>query len=351
MQESRNFNIIGIIALVLIIAGFGAFYVWDKNEQDKDIQAFQEQDKINNQRTHERSKAVSKYLQDTQKSINDNIKGFVIFGDDYVAARNNMSFQSFLSMEFDKNLFYDLNQETSSSALLEQYKLKIPIVNHAVVNEDYNTIMSRFGFLPLYTAIDFTIPAETETVPMEFKTENNEPVVFAVQQEEKLGKLIINNVPGYVYFRQDEDKLIYNFLRSREGKEVRVKAGTSVKAESFEYDTSLIPIIFFGNNTDYDVKKFVSCQKKIMDNSKDINKRCIVITDTEKGSKLDKEMLNSFGDYYIRLDPILSNEIDAQQIADTVYKHMDSLGYLDTVKEEIEAAKEKIKAYDEKNGK
>lgn len=348
MQNSRNFNIIGIIALVLILAGFGAFYVWDSSEQQKEIQAFQEKDKQDNLKSHERSKVISQYLQDTQKVIDENIQGFVIFGDDYVAARNNMSFQSYLSMEFDKNLFYDLNLETSASALLEQYKLNISIQNKAVINENYDTIMSRFGIKPLYAAMDFTIPANAKAVSIEFKTENDAPVVFSIQQEEKLGKTVINNVSGNLYFRQENDKIIYNFLRSEDGQEVKVKKGTSIQTESADYDTSLIPIIFFGNKTDSDIKKYVSCQKKLMDKTTDIKKRCIVIADTEEDSPLDKEMLDNFGDYYIRLNPSESNEIDAQQLAGTVYKHMESLDYFKEIKDKIDEAKSKIKAYDEK---
>ena len=86
-MQNKSLTIVGIIALVLVIAGFGAFYVWDTNQQAKEIEQFQKQDKADNQRLMKRTETISKYLADVQKTVKKEIPGFVIYGDEYAVSR------------------------------------------------------------------------------------------------------------------------------------------------------------------------------------------------------------------------------------------------------------------------
>ncbi len=347
MQNSKGWNILGIIALILVVGGFGAFYMWDKSEQEKQNTAFQQQDKEDNQKQYARSKAITRYMEDVQKTVQSEMSGFVILGDDYIAARNNLSFQSCLSMTIDNKLFYDLNLEMETTAALDSIELEIPVENHAVIDESFLTILTRIGVKPLYLADDITIPALRDTVEITFKTENDIPVEFSSQVEEKLGRTIIGKVAGAMYFSQKENKYIYNFMRSKEGSsDISVKAGTSVTVESSEFSKDLIPIVFFGNNDYKNTDQYVKTLKKVIDRQSGSKGRFIIIGRAKAGSDLDKAMSSQFGDNYIRVEADEKLDIDNQQLADTVFDKMESLGYFSEIEEKADLTKKQIAEYD-----
>ncbi len=346
-MQNRGLKVLGIIALILIVAGFGAFYVWDSNEQKKEISAFQQKDKEENEKQHKRAEIISTYLSDTQKQVEKDINGFVFLGDDYIASRNNLSLESFLTNTIDKNLFYDLNLETYTSASLEKYKLSVTTENHATKNEDYLTILTRIGIKPILIAKDFTIPEKTEAVSISLKTENNKKIKYTVQESEKLGLTKISDVKGNIKFVTNEnDNTKYYFFRSDAGKKKKVKSGTKVHVESMDYAKNLIPIVFFGNNDYESVKDYIKTQKAIVDRQSECGNKYIVIAATKKGSELDKAMLNQFKDNYIRVDKKDIAEIDYEGLADSIYNKMKKLGYFDNIEKKINETNKKIKEYD-----
>ncbi len=346
-MQNNGLKVLGVIALVLIIVGFGTFYVWDNNEQAKEISAFQQKDKAENEKLHKRAEMISTYLEDVQKQIEKDINGFVFLGDDYIASRNNLSLETYLSNDLDKNFFYDLNLETYTSASLEKYKLSVSFENHATQNEDYLTILTRLGIKPIIIAKDFTIPEKSESTAVSFKTEGDKKINYSVQETEKLGLTTISGVTGSIKFStKDSDDTKYYFIRTNQGKEVKIKAGTKVHVESMDYPKNLIPVVFFGNNDYSSVNEYIKTQKAIVDRQSECGGKYIVIAATEKDSDLDKAMLKQFKDNYIRVDKKDTAEMDYEELSDTIYNKMKKLGYFDNIEKKISEAKDKIKTYD-----
>ncbi len=348
MQGQKSVNILGIIALILVLAGFGAFYVWDKKEEEKEISVFQQQNKEDNQKQYARSKAIAQYLQNVQESVENDIKGFAILGDDFAAARNNTSLMSYFRMSVENHLFYDLNLETYSAASLEKYQLSIPMENHAVVSESYHTILTRYGINPLKIDKAFTMPAKAERVDITLKTNDNVPVAFAAQEEEKLGKVIIDGIAGRIYFQQNtKGGYTYQFVRSKEGSTKQIKTGAKVQVESADFSKELVPVIFFGNNDFRSVEPYIQLQKKLVDRQTGSGKRYIVVARTDEGSELDKAMKKQFGEHYLRVKVTERSEMDNEQIAEQIYETMDKMGYFDKIKSTVSATQAKITAYDQ----
>ncbi len=347
-MQNKSLTIVGIIALVLVIAGFGAFYVWDTNQQAKEIEQFQKQDKADNQRLMKRTETISKYLADVQKTVKKEIPGFVIYGDEYAVSRGNVSFESYLRNDINNELFYDLNLETHSSASLEKYNLEIAVDNRSAIGEDYNTILTRYGVKPLIIADDFVIPAGSERTELTFKTDDNKKVTYALQDKEKLGSTHISDISGVLNFSPGEKGILhYYFIRDNEGKETKVKAGTKVHAESMDYTTETIPILYFGANDFGSAEAYVKTQKAIIDRQDKCGGRYFVIARTDKDSELDKAMTKQFGDNYYRIDMKNVGEIDYEALAKSVYTKMDKLGYFDNIKKSVSEAEAKIKKYDQ----
>lgn len=350
MGNRNGINILGIIAIILVVSGFAAFYLWDSGEQQKEIAEFQRKDKIDNEKAFSRSKIIADYLQDVQKMVEDDINGMIMIGDDYISSNDNLSLKSQLNRVIESKLFYDLNLETYSAASLEKYQISIPIENHAVSSEDYNTILARLGIKPLFVAKDFTVPAGTDKVLITFKTENDIPVVFSAQDNERIGTTVIDNIEGGLYLsRTENDNYDCYFGRSQSGEEKKIAEGARVKTESTDYSKDQIPIIFFGNNDYVSVDAYVKTQKAIADRQTGSGGRYMVIANTDEDSELDKAMQKEFGENYIRINSTNISSLDYEATANIIYNQMNKLGYFNHIKEKVTEAKEKIKEYDHAN--
>lgn len=353
-MESRNkLNIAGIFALIVVIVCFGLFYYLDNKEQQREIADFQAKDKIEKEKKYARTEKVQEYLKNTQKAVTDDFSGFVILGDDYVASHDSLSLESQLGNVLDSKLFYDINLETYAAASLQKYNLDIPVENHAVAGESYNTMLTRIGIKPLLTAADIIIPPNFKNVNLTFKTEGNKSVSFVKQSQEKLGKTVISGIKGSIYFNQDKDgKYTYSFVREKEdkeGKDTNVKSGTKISVESTEFSKDLIPIVFYGKNDFISVDAYIKTQKAIVDRQSGSGGRYIVIANTDENSELDKAMQKQFGDNYLRIDSITSSELDNISLANQVYDQMNKLGYFNNIKDKINETTTLIKDYDSKN--
>lgn len=346
MNENKGLNIAGIIALVLLIAGFGAFYIWDKREQAAEMASFRQQEKEDNLKEYARIKAVSEYLESAEKSVSNDMKGIVILGDSYVSSNDNLSFYSNLSNQIEKELFYDINLEASYSASLAKYKLSIPVENHSSKNESFDTIMTRLGIKPLYLADDVVIPAHRDFVQLSFMTEGNKEVKYTPQANDKLGESVIDDIRGTMHSETKQNGVVYYFKRETAGEEKNVKAGAKIQITGSEFSDKYIPVIFFGNNDYEDADDYIKAVKAVINRQKKCGDRFVVIGRTDEGSETDKKLKSQFGDNYIRVDNVSVSELDKKQLADDVFKKMDSLGYFTSVRETVKATAHKITDFD-----
>ena len=332
--------------MVLLIAGFGAFYIWDKREQAAEMASFRQQEKDDNLKEYARIKALSEYLESAEKSVSNEMKGIVIIGDSYVSSNDNLGFYFNLSNQIDKELFYDINLEAAYSASLAKYKLNIPVENHSSKNESFETILTRLGVKPLYLADDIVIPAHRDFVQLSFMTEGNKEVKFTPQANDKLGESVIDNINGVMHSETKQNGVTYYFKRETAGEEKNVKAGTKIQITGSEFSDKYIPVIFFGNNDYEDIDSYIKALKAIINRQKKCGDRFIVIGRTDEGSESDKKLSGQFGDNYIRVDNVSLSEMDKKQLAVDVFKKMDSLGYFDNIRETVKATTHKITDYD-----
>ena len=346
-MHSKTLNVLGIIALVVVVLGFGAFFLWDSNEQSAELAQYQKVEKHENEKQYARSEALAKYFMQTKEEVDKTIPGFVIYGDDYSAPKNNVTLTSNLTSDINNNLFYDLNQQISDSAILQKYTLKLSVDNHAVAEEDFYTILTRFGVKPLKIAKDVLIPGKSERIAVTFMTDGEKGVSFAKQQSEKLGQTQIEDIDGQLSFTSgDKGEYTYYFLRDKNGKKAQVKKGSVVHCESMEYPENLIPILFFGNNDYSSEEDYVKSQKQMIDKQADCGGRFIVVARTNANSDLDKAMKKQFKDNYIRVANKSVGETDYSALADAIYAQMDKLGYFNSIKSSIENTNKQIKEYD-----
>lgn len=197
----------------------------------------------------------------------------------------------------------------------------IPVYNLGVGGENTVTIASRIGALPM-TVGPCTIPSETEPVEIEICDAYNgwpvTPLRQGSQNNNGVNPCRIGGVEGTISIVQDDygsEDYQYYFTRTESGEEIVIERGTLIEtyASSCQDYQDGIFIVFIGANHGYeDIEDLIAQQQAILSLQEGNADKYVIIgisTGTyEERAELERSMLEMYGDRYINVRELLSNE-------------------------------------------
>ena len=338
-------KIIGIIFLVLIVAGFGALLLFDKLEQDAKSAEFNSSMAQEREERRAKDKRIAEILDVTKAVSEKEIPGIVVWGDEYAACGKSSSVPDSLSKIINHDLFGDINTLLNSSASLSSYSMNINVVNNGIQGETLYTMAARIGAYPTLTAEEYKLPADTSGVKMDFKTTGDQPVQFVSQNHADVGGVTLGDEKGTMSIKKNgQNGYYYYFSKNKPSEAKTVKAGTRLYTEGEEACRDDLLIMFFGRD-DYDsVKELVSIQRAVAEHQNENRRKYIAVSQTEEGSELDKAMKKEFGEHYLRIDPYENTGKEYNNVAQAIYDKFVALGYADEVKKSVDSALSQIKS-------
>lgn len=319
------------------------------------------------------------------------LPGIVCWGDSLTAgSAGNTSYPLTLQKCIDTYLcdIYDLrysltNPEVYSRVNWEDYQVSIPVVNMGAGQESSATVLGRAGVVPYVVKKDFVIPAGKESVTITLVSENGKTVNPLTAGNAGVNPVTIADVRGTLVCTSNPmgwGLPTYQFTRLEEGEETHVAEGTQILTACTDEYRDYIHIVWIGTYGDYGTaEKLVGDVKTLLQRQNANTDRYLVIgpcatkgswdaVSTKELDAIDTAMLQAFGDQYINLRKYLiedglrdaglqqskddnpgfvpsnfrsnangadMNAVAYRLIGKLVYDRMDSLGYFDEVREEL----------------
>lgn len=233
------------------------------------------------------------------------IPGIICIGDSLTngAGGDGMGYPDYLAKDLDKDGYI------------------IPVYNMGVGGENTVTIASRMGAIPMVVE-EFIIPEGVEPVEIGIQNAYNDwpvtPLRQGSQNNNGVNPCVINGVEGTISIIQEDygsDEYQYFFTRSEAGEEVYVESGSQVEtyaSTNRDYQDGIF-IVFVGANKGYeDIDDLIYQQKAILSlQQKNADKYLIIGISTgtyDERAELEEVMLDTYGDRYINVRALLSDE-------------------------------------------
>ena len=386
-----------IICLVLVLVASGLFVAMNSvRKQIAEEDALLSAERTNqrqemNEARQENLDVLQQTYEKDLETVAQYLPGIVCWGDSLTAGSSgNVSYPIALQKCINTYLcdIYDIrfsldNPETYSRVNWEDYQISIPVVNMGAGQEGAATVLGRAGVVPYVVKTDFVIPAGKESVPIFIESEDGRTVSPLTAGSAGVNPVTIAGVEGTLVRTSNAQgwgQSPYQFTRLEEGAETPVAKGTEIVTSCMDEYRDYIHIVWLGTYGDYGTpEKLVSDTKALLQRQNINGDRFLVIGPcTTKGTwgmisvtsldAIDSAMLQAFGNHYINLRKYLiedglrdaglsssgntvpgtvpvtfrsyaggadMNSVAYQLIGKLVYERMDSLGYFDEVRAEL----------------
>ena len=341
----------------------------------------------------------AEYDKDMQ-TVQEYMPGIVCWGDSITAgSAGNISYPYMLQRYIDTYIcdVYDFhlsisNADEYSRLDWDEYTVDIPVVNMGAGQEDTNTILGRSGAVPYVVEEDFVIPADTTAVPIKLKSDNGNKVSPLTGGNGGVNNVTINGIEGTLSIDSNSYKKSsvaqYYFVRTQQGEETAVPAGSVITTAATDMYKDFIHIICIGTYGGFEDNSIVGIDNLVMQTKQMVQRqtknsdRYIVLGPCSykgywNGGYLDMDVLDSammqeFGNHYINVRKYLCEDgisdynlkyIDQdledaknsvvpksfrsttgvselngkayELIGKLVYDRMDRLGYFDEIRNEL----------------
>lgn len=264
------------------------------------------------------------------------------------------------------------------------YTVSIPVINMGSGQEDTATILGRAGVVPYAVKTAFTIPGETERVPIDIESSSGKPVAPLTAGNAGVNPVTIAGVEGTLTLETKGTVRTYYFQRLQAGETAEVEKGTEIVTASASEYQDYIHIVWLGtydgfrsaNDLVTDVRQLLARQTQNTD------RYLILGPCTYNGSwntmgsnnldSIDSAMMQAFGSHYVNVRKYLIEDglsdagisptrLDTQYVSSgnvpdsfrssaggadltgkayeligrLVYERMDRLGFFAEVREEL----------------
>ena len=391
-------NIFLILFIFVIVACllFGMRYVSRVSaSQDAQLsEIYVQQKQEQNAARVESINAIQEEYEKDLRTVAQYVPGIVCWGDETTAGSTGYLNYPYVLQTYINTYFCDIynfassieNAAEFSRLKWDDYKVSIPVVNMGVGKESTYTILGRSGAIPYVVREDFVIPADTEPVGLLLLSESGKKVTPLIGGNAGVNNVTINGVEGVLTI--DSDYYYYNgycnyyFTRLTPGEEVPVSAGTVVKTAASDMYKDYIHVVLIGTYGEYEgAEDLVNQVKALLARQSQNPERFIVLgpyTDSlytmshYELDAIDASMMQAFGNRYISIrkyllgngyidsglsptstdqyyignnivppsfrvssDSMELNSISHKLIGKLIFTRMESLGYFDEIKEEL----------------
>lgn len=409
-RRKRTIVNIALIVLILIVIGALAFFLLRLHRQtlahDKELSEVYVQQQQQQAEARQESMAVvdAEYEKDL-RTVAAYMPGIVCWGDNTTAAVSGLLNYPYVLQTYINTYLcdiYDLSSSIDNATDFtrldwSKYNISIPVVNMAAGKESTYTIMGRAGVDPYIVSTEFIIPAETEPVEINFTSSEGKTVTPLTGGDAGVNNVKIAGIEGKLSLTTDDNSysgiLRYSFTRLTPGIETTVPEGTVIETASEGLYRDYIHVVMIGMYGEYDnADDLVQQVRTLLSRQAQNPERFIILgpyahntysSSSSAVEAVDNAMLAAFGNRYISVRKYLIGDgyIDAGKtptyedtsyinqelippsfkvssrsqelnslahrlIGKLIYTRMDSLGYFDEIKEElnlIETTKQIIK--------
>ena len=406
-KRKKTVNI--ILAVLCIVIAVGLLYgIKIVREQTAQEQLLLNEEYLKQQaaQTTARESTVGDIENEYQRDLDtvaEYLPGIVCWGDTLTSGSSGtVSFPYILQKYIDTYIcdIYDFhasieNADEFSRLDWDKYKVRIPVVNMGVENEESTTVLGRSGVMPIVLKEDTLIPAGTDTIEISITGVNDKHVSPLCGGDGGVNPVTINGITGTLSVDTDEiqywgnPNVRYYFKRLESGSECLVQAGTPIITSAADKYRDYIHVVCVGTYGEYESSSDLVAQiKALLARQTHNSDRYLVLGICYQNgwrdmSALDTVMLQAFGEHYINIRKYLCSDglaeagltptddekmeaaagivparlrssggdaglsaIAYKLIGKLVYERMDKLGYFDEVVNELyieEVRKELLK--------
>lgn len=384
-----------IVAVVAVLGYFMKQLQAENRNHDEELsKIYEQQQRQQSEARQESVSAIDEQYASQMQTVQQYVPGIVCWGDNTTAAVSGSLNYPFVLQTYINTYLCDIYDFSSTveNALdfarldWSKYKLSIPVVNMASGKESTYTIMGRAGVDPYITYGDMTIPADTTPVSIVLTSEEGKNVTPLTGGDLGVNPVMISGIEGQLSLNMEDyaynGSFHYTFTRLTPGEETLVPAGTVVKTSSEDLYKNYIHVVLIGMYGDYSsADDLVQQVKTLLSRQSQNPERFIVIgpyshniyaASTSAMNAVDSAMLSTFGNRYISIRKYLlgdgftdagiatsgedvyyisqeivppsfktashSEELNSlahKLIGKLIYTRMDSLGYFDEIKQEL----------------
>lgn len=334
-QDERKKIILRNIILGILCAAIitGLVFAFIKNEEEaeqekEELQVYVKPQDPSLESTHMAVEDIEAEYRKDMDTVAQYLPGIVCWGDTFTAGSSGGTSYPYILQKFiDANIcdIYDFRASmkiySSEYSRIEwdNYKVRIPVVNMGVDDEDTNTILGRSGTVPFVLKNEVTIPAGTEPVEIELISQNGKRVSPLSGGNGGVNNVTIGGIEGTLTLEADNKpgsakKLLYHFTRTSAGSEYKAAAETPVITAAAEMYKDYLHIVWMGAFEGYkDEKELVTQIKTLLARQTNNTDRYLVIGLCCKGdwgdfSSYDTAMTQAFGDHYINIRKYLCSD-------------------------------------------
>lgn len=391
-------NVLIILAILILMAGllFAMLQIREANKaRDLELsEIYLQQKQAQNEARQEATDSIQREYEKDLQTVAQYVPGIVCWGDKTTAAvSGSLNYPYVLQTYINTYLcnIYDFSSTIENAADFarlkwDDYKVSIPVVNMGAGDESSYTILGRAGAIPYVVYKDFVIPAGLETVPIEFTSENGKKVTPLTGGDAGINPVVIDGIEGTLSIDSEaynlNGTLRYFFTRTSPGAETPVAAGTAIKTAATDLYRDYIHVVLVGVYGEYvGADDLVRQVRALLARQLKNPERFIVLgpyinaqygASTFELDAVDSAMMQAFGNRYISVRKYLvgdgyadadisptgedqyyinqnivppsfkvashSEELNSRAhklIGRLVFNRMDSLGYFDEIKNEL----------------
>lgn len=394
-------NVLLVLLILVVIGVLGYFMLQvhaQNQEHDRELaEIYVQQQKQQTEARQESVISIDTEYEKQMETVAQYMPGVVVWGDNTTAAVSGLLNYPYVLQTYINTYLCDIYDFSSTieNALdytrldWTKYKVSIPVVNMASGKESSYTILGRAGVVPYVISQEFTIPAETEPVELEFTSEGGQTVSPLTGGDMGFNNISIAGVQGKLtlnteYYNQS-GILRYSFTRLSPGAETPVEVGTPIQIASQDLYKNYIHVVLIGMYGEYtNAEDLVNQVKTLLARQTHNSERFIVLgpyshniygASTFEMKAIDDAMLQAFGNRYISIRKYLIgdgyteaaitptsedkyyisqelvppsfrvashdeelNSLAHKLIGKLIYTRMDNLGYFDEIKEALNLA-------------
>ena len=309
-----------IVAILLVVFGVSVFNVM-RIERARRAELNQIAE-ANADESFKNKETGRKLHEDIAKLIESDIGSVICLGDSFM----DKTFPTSLNDVIQGEIIGDINEEILSKASVYGIgRLQIPVFDEETKNETLNSILARNTVVPIRLAEHIEIPGGIEGVGISLVDNDGRELRFNNDIH-----LTINGIEGIVSNVSGEGMM---FTRLAVGDPASLDAGTEVLADSIESFQGAVMVLMFGESYAEGVGELVAANRSLIEGYH--SDRYIVVGITQEGSELDREMINAFGDSYLRID---KSAYAAEEAAKQIFTVLSERGYFASIKQAVEDA-------------
>lgn len=277
-----------------------------------------------NEARQENLAAIQQTYEAHKQVLAEYVPGIVCWGDSLTAGSSgNVSYPLTLQKYINTYLcnIYDLRYSVENPASYsrldwEDYKISIPVVNMGAGQEDSATILGRSGVVPYVVGRAFVIPAETEAVTIQIRSQSGKRVTPLTAGNVGINPVSIAGIQGTLTLdtgNQGSGIYTYRFTRLEAGAETPVEKGEVITTAGQEQYREYIHIIWLGTYGEFNTAEQLVKEAQALLQRQNINtERYLVIgpcatwgswqnANASTLDAIDSAMLQAFGNRYVNL--------------------------------------------------